>query len=229
MLAACAGGSPEDGPVGQRLGWFSYLNGEDLRAGCAAQTPDRIRLVYNADYTRQVRTYEVRTELPAGGAVLEARVLAAADLARMDLSDPAGPWRARSGTVALDAGRRGELIRALAESGGFGPPPVGLRLPADAVFWLAAGCHQGRGFVTAWRSPSEAFQRLSFPRLLAALDPTGVGFPALEPSPLSPLSGHDAAPLRFTLEIGGDGLVGPTHLFGAMPESLARWGGPAGP
>jgi len=91
VVAACATTGPDDGVLGRKLAWFSYLNGEDIRAACAAGAPDRFRFVYNADYTEHVRAYDVTADPRGGGAALIVRAMPAANVADIDLSDPVGP------------------------------------------------------------------------------------------------------------------------------------------
>jgi hypothetical protein len=47
-------------PLTRRFQYFSYLGGDDIRRDCTAGTPARYRLVYNASYLEQVRTYDLR-------------------------------------------------------------------------------------------------------------------------------------------------------------------------
>ena len=106
VLAACTA-YPEqmDLPGVQKLTWFAYLNGDDLRGSCQPGAPERYRFVYNADYNKQLRTYEVSDEGEA------ARVLArvqsgrgiAASRITLTLEDPIASWRWRSAENRLDS------------------------------------------------------------------------------------------------------------------------------
>ncbi len=219
VLAACTA-YPEqmDLPGVQKLTWYSYLNGDDLRGSCQPGTPGRYRFVYNADYNKQLRTYDVRVEGDA------ARVLArvqsgrgiAASRITLTLDDPIASWRWRSAENRLDSASFGRLEAALTQSGLFEPAPQGLKLYSDAFYWVASGCKDGQFFFQAWDYPSDRFQALSFPALLLASD--GTGMPVIPPQPRDlaaqfrrqPSSrgpNQDASPY-FVLEVGRNGLVG---------------------
>ncbi|MBY0430340.1 MAG: hypothetical protein K2Q10_04010, partial [Rhodospirillales bacterium] len=77
----------------------------------------------------------------------------------------------------------------------------------------AAACRDGRFSFNAWIHPSPRFDRLSFPRILLALDKTGV--PEVAPRPVTPpvLNDRDRSGVGFTLEVGRDGLA-------FLPEGL---------
>ena len=79
LLAGCASFGPAEEADARKLTWFSYVNGEDLRAQCSKEEPDRYRLIYNSKSNAQLRTYEVRAAGDAaegaGGAVVEARII----------------------------------------------------------------------------------------------------------------------------------------------------------
>ena len=79
LLAGCAyhgsSASNLDNPAVQKFAWFSFLDGNDLREACAAlgpKAPARYRLVYNGQYEKQLRIYEIEAQ-PSGGANLRAR------------------------------------------------------------------------------------------------------------------------------------------------------------
>src|SRR3546814_7902105 len=74
--------------------WLSYLNGDDMRAACVEGAPLQYRLIYNADYDEQLRSYEVTgtpgSDGDAGGGRLVVRVLGSSGIAvnEMTFSDP---------------------------------------------------------------------------------------------------------------------------------------------
>ncbi|MBI4182849.1 MAG: hypothetical protein HY521_02490, partial [Proteobacteria bacterium] len=174
FLAACAYRGESDNPIIRRLTWFSYLNGDDVRAACRPGARERYRFVYNADYTQQVRTYEVVASPWRDGNALEVRVLTPADLARgLKLDDPLELWRGTSALVAVSDLDLAILKEALA-AGGFGAPEVGLRLPSRATYWVVIACRAGGYAFDAYLHPSTRFQGLRFPAELARLDPTGI-------------------------------------------------------
>ena len=178
LLAACQP-MPDrmDLPGVQKLTWFVYLDAADLTGACAASAPDRYRLIYNAHYAEQIRTYEVAAD-SSGGAALEAAVQSGsgigASLRFISLDDPLESWRWNRAPRRLGAAEFQELTRALGASGAFAPAPDGLRLHSSAFYWVAAGCRAGQPFYHAWVYPSDGYEGLRFPDLLFALDETGV-------------------------------------------------------
>ncbi len=231
LVAACSATGPDDGFLARKLSWFSYLNGDPLREACAAGAPDRYRLVYNTDYTEEVRSYDV-TVAPDGGALMVVRVLPAANLARVD-GDLLGPWRGQRTEVRLGPAQLATLVGGLRSAGVFKPPPVGLRLASDQVYWLINGCHAGQWFLTGFLYPSPGFEGLAFVPVLAALD-TGGGPP---PDPATAIRqwhrvvhrwNNDDQAGFFTVQIGSQGLIGPTRLFGPAPAGIAADAGRPG-
>ena len=67
-------GASVEQPIVRSLNWFSYVAGDDIRAACRPGGRNRIRLVYNALWEEQVRTYEIFLQ-PDGTAGLHIGVL----------------------------------------------------------------------------------------------------------------------------------------------------------
>jgi hypothetical protein len=215
--AGCAYSGPTDSATlpGQRATWFSYVGGEDLRAACASGAADRYRLAYNADADRQMRGYDA-VPTAAGG------VLRQVVDRGITISGPVGPGGQAIGApiraeAALTGADLAELGALLEVSGAFDAPPVGIRLHAQEHFWIVSGCRGGRFFLTAYRYPSDRWDRVRFVGFLRARDRTGVPIPA----PLPPPRGQRArcteiwrqGGLCFTLQVGAGGLVGPQSLL----------------
>src|SRR5690606_21540976 len=75
-------------PIVRSFNWFSYVAGDDIRARCGVDGRDRVRLVYNAIYSEQVRTYELFLQ-PDGTAGMTVGVLAdQGDLSELSISEP---------------------------------------------------------------------------------------------------------------------------------------------
>lgn len=170
-LASCtwSGGDIGD-PLERKAHWFSFIEGEDIRASCAAGTPDRFRLVYNGVYDQQLRIYEV----DALRRLLTIRVVSPGSAARLSSDDLLAPWRAVEATVQLDQAGYDRLVDSFARGGMFAPPPVGLELPSRSYYWTAALCKDGRYGFTAWKYPSATFAAMGFDADLFALDTTGI-------------------------------------------------------
>ncbi|PWC34469.1 hypothetical protein TSO352_18620 [Azospirillum sp. TSO35-2] len=224
-LAGCASVGPTDNPIARKLTWFSYINGDDLRADCGKDGADRYRLIFNADYNRHVRTYDIVSDPAKGGAAVEAHVIEATDLARITPLDPLSAARGREATTRLTPAQFDSFVGRLRDDGAFDPPPQGLRLPSNGFYWLINGCRAGQWFFTAYPYPSHRFTEAGFPEALQRIDPTGVAFPSLpapEEAPRTlPSSGQLAdGGVFFEIQIGRHGLVGPTAPFGALLSAL---------
>ena len=220
LAAGCASIGPTDNPVARRLTWISYVSGDDLRTTCSKDGPERYRLVFNADYNQHVRTYDLTADPADGGATLEARVIEATDLARIDATDPLANVRGRTAQTRLTPPQFAALVASLGESGAFDGLPDRLRLRSNGIYWLVNGCHGGRWFFSAYPYPDARYVDIRFVERLRAFDRTGVPFPALrEPAGQSPTLPRDEPGSDFQLDVDGSGVIGPTHLFG--PWTLA--------
>ena len=223
--AGCASPGAVEDPVARRMTWLSYLAGDDLRDACRASGDDRFRLVFNADYNQHVRTYDVVGDAENGGAVLEARVIQAPDIARIDLSDPLEPGRGAVARARLTPHQFATFVLSLYESGAFDPLPQRLLLPSNGIYWLVQGCHAGAWFFNAYPYPSDRFADVRFTGPLGRADATGVPFPALPPPSQAPRrlpdggALDDAGPL-FSVEVDAGGVVGPTRPFGPLIAAL---------
>ena len=136
-------------PIVRSLNWFSYVAADDIRGACRPGGRSRIRLVYNALWEEQVRTYEIFLQ-PDGSAGLTIGVLtdqgAATNVSSIFVSefgDITGPWRMRKAQRLLPPAETSELMGMLQASAAFGPPRDGLRLPDNDFWWTVASCRNG--------------------------------------------------------------------------------------
>ncbi len=209
ILGACTY-TGADNPAATKFSWFSFLNGDDLRATCGPGTPDRWRLVYNAIYTEQVRIYEVM------GNRVSSRVIGQANMFDWTADDAFGPWRAQTSETELRPQDRQAFDAALKASGVLAPPPVGLELMSEDFYWLVTGCHDGRYLLTAFLWPDAAFESVTFDDSLFAWDFTEV--PVNPPRETTMIElygatqpGHHVN--RFQVRIGESGLRGVAAPF----------------
>src|SRR5689334_18305183 len=159
LMAGCAyhGSSVSDldNPAVQKFAWFSFLDGHDIREACAAlgpTAPARYRLVYNGQYEKQLRIYEIESQA-SGGANLRVRTKGGTNLANwwiQDTADLLAPWRWRESTAVLSAAEMAQFRQVLAESGFGSGAPQGLRLPSQNFYWVASGCEAGQFHFYAW-------------------------------------------------------------------------------
>lgn len=211
-LSACASQGPTDNPV-LRIGtWFSYLNGDDLRAACVPGAPARYRLVYNADYDQQVRTYDVVPVVGGEGATLEQRVFASgADVRGFKLSDPGGMLRGERASTRLAPAEVAALDAALGESGFDRPAPAGRTLFSNSFYWIVQACRGGRFQFNAYTPEDRGYAGMPFPAVLERLDRTGVPFnqprTANDFKAVRPAKPNDLYTVYFELRVGPNGLV----------------------
>lgn len=214
-LAGCSGQIVPQDPVSRRIGWFSLIGGDDIRAACAPAGPARYRFVYNAIYAEQVRVYDLAiggdghgtldTTVLAGGISLGAAML-------RDLRDLATGVRDHR---ILTPGDAASLRAAIDASGVTAPPPVGLQLRSDSFYWTVASCVDGQFRFTGFEHPSPRYAASRFPAALFDLDTTGVSVNPprrLDLEPFELTTRHDRGAdrksgSRFLVEIGRDGMV----------------------
>ena len=215
MLAACQSPGPVDNPVAQRLTWFSYLDGQDIRAACAPGTPSRLRLVYNGTWDSQVRSYDVMQT--ATGAEVEARVMGQDNVASVMVEgfNLLAPWDGQKSVERIDRDVFADLVGALLASGFRNPPPDGDWLRSDAYYWVAAACIDGAYHWNAWasnwsRGSPNYIARVRFVDYLLKADGTGVPYEPPQRQTLPPWGSRGFNAGGFTLQVDGDGLdIGP--------------------
>jgi hypothetical protein len=230
LLAGCAyhgnSASDLDNPAVQKFAWFSFLDGNDLREACAAlgpNAPARYRLVYNGQYEKQLRIYEIEAQ-PSGAANLRARTKGGTNLANwwiQDSADLLAPWRWRDSTAALSAEEMAQFHKALTESGFGSGAPQGLRLPSQDFYWVASGCESGQFHFYAWRAKKGSLDAARFQDFLLRHDGTGLPFRkpyvlSIEESATSrPAGGKNGRnpSSNFTVEVSGEGIGGLINAF----------------
>jgi len=181
VVTSCAYRGETGNPIATSLTYFSYLAADDIRASCGPGAATRYRVVYNGIYEEQVRRYDVVDDLQGGG-ILKISVSMPSDLTEVKVSDPLSPWRERSSAASLGRADMAALKDALAQSGAFGPPPVGALLRSQEYYWVTHACVDGRYYFNAFIYPSPRYAAITFPAFLLRRDETGVPFlPAREP------------------------------------------------
>src|ERR1700752_2998780 len=122
VLGGCAYHGPSqtdiDNPAVRRVAWFSYLDGNDIRERCAEGAPDRYRLVYNGQYGKQLRSYEITQASPKpGGAYFTARAMGPTNLAEVYFDDLLAPWRWQKSEAQLSGAEFDQFRDLLLQSG----------------------------------------------------------------------------------------------------------------
>ena len=205
-----------DLPILRSLSWFGYVGGDDIRAACQPGTRSHIRLIYNALWEEQVRSYELFPQ-PDGTAGLNVGVLAdqgnVAALSISDGLDLISPWRMKKSQRQLSAGEMRDLLGALQASAAFGPPRDGLRLPDNDFWWAVSSCRDGVWGFQAYHYPTDGFANVKFSDRLWAFDEVRV--PVSKPRKLEPAEfrrDFDGRSVqrgrgdRWMLVVGKDGL-----------------------
>jgi hypothetical protein len=212
-----------DNPAVQKFSWFSFLDGHDIREACAPlgpKAPGHYRLVYNGQYSEQIRTYEVNVA-PSGGATLLVRAKGPTNLSNWWIQSPddlLAPWRWREATAALSPAETAQFRAVLARSGFGSGAPQGLRLSSQDFYWVAAGCEAGQFHYYAWVERDGRLDAAQFQDFLIRHD--GTGLPLRLPHILSVSEAAQTGPQRtreredsFTLEVRGEGLGGLVNAF----------------
>jgi hypothetical protein len=206
-------------PVVRSFNWFSYVGGDDIRSTCQAGSRNHVRLIYNAIWQEQVRTYEMFLQ-PDGTAGMTVGVLQSqgigGDVSNLLISrgsDVTGPWQMRKGQRILNVAETHELVGLLEKSSAFGPPQDGLRLPDNDFWWTVASCRNGVWGFQAYHYPTDGFANVKFAEKLFAFDsvPIAVNRPRkLEPAELrrNMNAPHSRAiqTIDWMLVVGKDGL-----------------------
>jgi hypothetical protein len=211
-------------PIVRKVGWFSYLDGNDIREVCAKGGSERYRLVYNGQYDEQLRTYELYVSQDGSG-ILNARALNGGAPLQVSTSDPFAPWDWKQSQVKLTAAEVADFRALLKESGYGGGAPQGLKLHSRDFYWVVAGCQNGNFQYDAWNNRPQSmapggFSQIKFVNFLLKHDQTGLAFrPEHTTTPIERdfyrSGGDDAATPKgtFVLTVRGDGLGGILNAF----------------
>jgi hypothetical protein len=202
-------------PIVRSFNWFNYVAADDIRAACGTNGRNRLRLVYNAIYSEQVRVYEFYLQ-PDGTAGMTVDVLAdQGDVSNLSIADPGdvtNPWRMKRGRRVLDPAATRELMALLLESAAFGPPRAGMRLPDVDFWWTVASCVNGKWGFQAYHYPTDGFANVKFAAKLFSWDPVPVAVnPPRKLEPAELRKDWNAPPNhmhanKWTLTVGKDGL-----------------------
>jgi hypothetical protein len=219
-LTACTYTGRAGDPVSRKLTWFSFLEGDDIRSRCGTSASEwEVRLVYNGNYDKQLRSYHIVGD-GAGGAFVSAQATPGdyGSLTAVSLSDPFAAVRWKSSQTRIGPEARAELEAKLRDSGIYDPPPTGLRLPSWGWYWTSTACKDGEVFFNAWLYPSERWDMQDFRGILGPYDGTEVAFtkPVKAIQAKSEQTGQrdkKGSRIAFTLQVGENGLKGTQQLF----------------
>ncbi len=160
-----------DGVIGRRLTWFNYVSGVEFRRVCATSPVERYRVVFNGEFTVQVRTYDIAAD--AEGALVYGRVFRGSIMSDRAFPSAIEGLLGREGQIRLSQEGFAEFRRSLDQSGPYhGAAPVYLR--SDSYFWVVLSCVDGAFRARAFTGPRDVLEALPFRDVLLANDPTGV-------------------------------------------------------
>lgn len=207
VLAACQARGPADGRLGFRFQWLSYLQGDDIRATCQADGADRVRLIYNADFNSEIRTYDLYL-YDGSGQMDTRRWVSSGTVVVTGGSINAAFDPTETGKVTLTAAQVQDLKGAFEASGFPGSVPVGDILRSDAHFWVALACVDGVFGVQVWNG--DRLRQVRFAGLLESLDSIGQPLPPAQVRDLPPFGSvvaanrrdGDPAKLFYEAEVG---------------------------
>ena len=220
LLAGCNYTGVTGDPVIRNLTWFSYLNGDDIRSSCSPGAPDRYRLIYNAQWDKQVRTYEITARHPLAsiptqtGAVLDIRVFVSTGVINSYIDTLSGRAGGSATSLTLGPVEIAEFRDKLARSGFDQPLLNSVWLRSDQFFWIGMACENGQFRYKAWpidpTVPANDLARLAFPAFLMAHDTVK---PPASPAHYLALSPFDSAraqkehnSIQFRLEVDASGI-----------------------
>lgn len=218
LLAGCrADGDVPGNPIGIKLQWFSFLDGDDFKDRCGAGEPDRYRLIYNGRFEEQVRVYDVTRY--GEEAILLARAVAPGFVLTSTRDGLDFGWQ--QSKERLSAAEFAQFRDRLEQSRFFEPTPVGLELYSPDFYWVGMSCEEGAFHYTAFARPSPEFDALTFPEFLFEHDETGLPVNPPRNIPVSerfratgggvgPVEDRDPA---FRMVVDEDGVSGNYALF----------------
>jgi hypothetical protein len=217
VVVGCTYRGNIDNPVVRKATWFSYLDGTDIRTACGEGAPDSLRLVYNARYQEQVRSYEIAAD-GTGGAYLVARSRGGANAFNISLDDPFAPWRWRQSETQLSPAEYRQLLALLEKSGQFAGAPAGLRLFSGDFYWVGSACRNGAFTYHAWLYSKGGFADVHFADFLFKRDRTEIAVNPPRRIPAGEYLGpmgrqEDQTQIRFWLQVREDGLGGIANAF----------------
>lgn len=222
LAAACAG--PNDGLVGGRLSWFDYVGGTDMQRTCSRSTLERYRVVFNAEYTKQVRTYDLLQN--GDGASLRGKVFRGGLSVDASFASAVQGLIGQSGERSLNGPEFAEFKRTVAAAEPFlGAEKAYLR--SDSYYWVVLECRKGSVLARAFTGPQAHLEGLEFRQFLLAHDPTGVPVRVQRPIPGDQLSGFGKAYSQMKAETPdrADGRGGPLFQFRFENGRIAILGG----
>lgn len=179
LVQGCTAQGVTQDPVNRVFTWFSYMNGDDLRAVCTQGATDRYRLIYNARWTEQVRSYDIVAARPLPGtqgigvpveAELTAQAFAPAPIFNAYLARLNGGEATQTAQVRVAPDIFATLEAAIWQVA-TQPESEANWLRSDRYFWLVMGCREGAFRLRGFEVTPQSHDALIFLAPLQSIDP----------------------------------------------------------
>ncbi|WP_404421055.1 hypothetical protein [Thalassospira australica] len=217
-LSACSftGTSDIENPLVRKGSWFSFINADDIRTACSAGDAEgRIRIVYNADYYKETRSFDLIPQTGSERFEMVSRIFGPLDVSQVnvEVTAPLGAFGGKESRQTLSRGQYLALTDAL-QADGFGyQSRDGLRLHSDDYYWVAIGCSSQNITLAAWTSAKDDLRALTFPNVIENLSglekplpqPPAAGAPKL-PDPFYSRNDKQAESRNFYRTVRGNQL-----------------------
>ena len=191
LLVDCSAQGPATNTFVMRSQWLSYVQGDDITALCEPGAPARIRLIYNAIYTEEVRTFDL-TAIDQGATSMATRRWRGDSAITLRNGSFEGSMAPEEGEAFTGPDDTRAIVEALDASGFYTAPPDGLTLRSDDFFWVGSACIDGVFMIQTY--PKNRFGEITFASLLANFDPISASLPVARELDLRPMNSVHAGP-----------------------------------
>lgn len=211
-IAGCTSTGGTNNPFVRNVQYFSYLNGDDIRKECQAGNPSRYRLIYNALYEQQVRTYDIRQADGAKTGVQDTRVFRRGIGGELAVSTKGADFGSfPHSTETLQYEDLLAIDKALIDSGFEQPAQKGLILHSDDFYWIAMVCRKGAFKYFAWSRETADLEKLPLIEALSRGDRTDAAVAPVRDPIIHDRGSRDQAGRLgssgyFSVEVGDNGL-----------------------
>jgi hypothetical protein len=215
LVASCKTTGPAGDRFSFRYQWLSYLAGDDIRELCSLGSQDRLRLIYNADFNNETRTFDFVASPDGSSTLTSKRWVGTSTILITDgsLNTAIDPQSAQS---RVSGDEMGGLVNLLDQSAFYEPAPT-MALRSDDYFWSGVACLNGQFHVQAY--PRDRLGMVGFAGYLQKLDPLGYELPPVQLRDLPALNslrgnsgtnpGHnDSSALYYAAEVRNNAISG---------------------
>ncbi|TNE36879.1 MAG: hypothetical protein EP348_06520, partial [Alphaproteobacteria bacterium] len=168
---SCTSHGVNDNPLIRPFEWFSYANGDDIRATCKPGFTNRYRFIYNAIYDQQVRTYNI-TQIPTAKEATQTTRVFAGSLSKSWILNGSEGFTSGENESRVNISLKDllDIEQALVKSGFEQPAVEGQILHSDSFYWIAMVCRDGNFKYYAWNDENSDIPKLPFRKVLSVGD-----------------------------------------------------------